>query len=113
MKRHAKNFTTTDMTLATLIATRSVESAVARAHKLTTDPDKEARLQRGFCRACFYAGARMAGQAFTTQPCACCREDQRYSSTATDALCKPCADKHDLCKHCGGDRDMDLKREAL
>ena len=94
------------MSNATHQAKSQSESLIERATRLQADAKRTERLEAGLCRWCFYAAGRIGGAAMTTQPCAACKEDQLYSSTCTDVLCLPCAKEHDLCKRCGGDREM-------
>jgi hypothetical protein len=79
---------------------------IERAEKAKNDTDREARLIKQLCISCHYIRGRIGGAAMTTQPCACCLKPEMYGSTATDELCLSCADKHNLCKRCGGDIDM-------
>lgn len=109
MKNNAKKFTPEAMTLATGLAKRRVQNTIDLAQSLAADAGRERRLADQRCAACYYF-PRVAGQAFTDQPCACCGIEQTYSSTDTDALCITCAVVHDLCKHCGGDLNMDSTR---
>jgi hypothetical protein len=84
------------------MAKQRIKSTIALAEKITKDDEKKERKAEQLCKACHYF-SRIAGQAFTDQACGCCGEMQTYSSTSTDVLCMPCAQKHDACKHCGGD----------
>lgn len=103
--------TAATMARATLRATEKIQSVLDYAQQLETDPRREERLAKQFCKACFYGPPRVAGAAMTTQPCMCCGEDQQYGSTNTDVLCLDCAKAHDLCKHCGGDLALQLDRK--
>ena len=109
MDRKAPNFDRYLMVSNTNRAKSRVDDALAQAKRIADDTDRKARLERQFCKACFYF-TRMGGAACTTQPCACCASPERYGSTATDVLCKPCAKEHSLCKHCGGDVEMRVGR---
>lgn len=105
MDRKQQAFDKHTMVTRTHVARSQVEAAVQRARDLDEDSDKTRRLARQFCKACHYF-PRLAAQASAVQPCACCSAPQQYSSSATDALCPPCAKTHSLCKHCGGDLEM-------
>lgn len=94
-----------DFKLKTFLARSRVKKTLELAKQLEADSDSTKRVQQQKCKSCHYF-PRIAGQAFTSKPCACCGEVQTFSSTATDAFCQPCATKHDLCKTCGGDREM-------
>jgi hypothetical protein len=111
-KKEASAFDDRMMTSSTLISKAVFDGAIKLARQLTEDPDAAARLERHYCLSCFYR-TRLAGQAFTTQDCACCGHEQTYSTNSTDILCHPCASLHDLCKHCGGDINLDSKRRSI
>lgn len=110
MQKNAPPMTPASLAFATRVANSSVRDALTYADKLTTDPQKAQRLEKGLCKACFYAPPRVAGAAVTTQPCMCCSVPQSYGSTATDVLCLPCSKEHALCKKCGGDIEMRADR---
>lgn len=105
MKFQAQQLDVIAMTSATHRAKSMAEDLIQKAARLEADPEREKRVSLGLCRWCHYAGSRIGGAALTTQPCSSCGEDQHYGSTATDALCLPCAKSHGLCKRCGGDRE--------
>ena len=105
MNRPARRLDIVAMTSATHHAKNLSEDLIERATRLQGDAERAKRLTAGLCRWCYYAAGRIGGAAMTTQPCASCGTDQLYSSTCTDVLCLSCADEHDLCKRCGGDRD--------
>lgn len=81
------------------------------ANAMKEDRRRAEREERGECKSCFYT-SRVGGCAITLRKCMCCGVEVAYSSTATDVLCKPCALKHKLCRHCGGDRDMRTRRKS-
>lgn len=93
--------------------TERAKARIAELQKLAqaieSDSDKSARLARQHCKACHYF-SRMGGAAITTQPCMSCAKDQTYGSTATDALCRSCAEAGNLCRHCGGDIELRTRR---
>jgi len=86
-----------------------IESVLLRANKYKHDPDKKDRLSSQQCVWCFYTPT-MAGQAFTSRECGLCGRDMKFGNTNTDAFCKDCAKEHGLCKHCGGDIKMRVRR---
>lgn len=110
MQKNAEQMTVENLKRATDRAQYQVQSWIKQAQDVQNDARKEARLERHFCAACFYRNA-MAGAAMTHQPCMCCGDTQLYSSTNTDALCLPCATTASLCKHCGGDLNMNSQRK--
>ena len=97
------------MVTATYHAKGRVDSVIDLARKMENDTHKDERLDAQLCKACFYSTA-FGGSAMTQRPCMSCGEDQMYASTYTDVLCKPCAVEGKLCKHCGGDIDIKIRR---
>ena len=77
-----------------------------------TKPDEEGRSNKQECLYCYYVGTdRIGGSAYTTTTCGICGKEVTFSSTNTDVLCKECGKEHDLCKHCGSDMQMRLRRK--
>lgn len=111
MEQRAMTMSETTMVSATVSAQRRVKEWLDHAQAVQTDAQKVERLARLECKACFYAG-RMGGAAMTYRPCMSCASRELYGSTNTDVLCAPCATAGDLCKHCGGDREMRAHRQA-
>lgn len=109
MQRPKKVMGKGNMIAATERSCSYVARLLADAREIDADARKDERIASQQCKACFYGG-RMGGAAMTTQPCGCCDEKIMYGSTNTDALCKPCATKHGLCRHCGGDIDLKASR---
>jgi len=109
MEKPAKRMSIVNMVSATGIAKNSESELIERATDMKGDRRKKERKKRNYCRWCFYT-PRMGGQSCTNQPCGMCGEIQHYGSTDTDALCLACAKKYDLCKHCGGDVEMRVRR---
>jgi hypothetical protein len=104
------NLTPVNCVTATLFSKSQVDSILELATKLANDPEKNQRLENCECKACYYM-SRIGCAAMTSRPCGSCGEDRMYGSTNTNALCKPCAVKHNLCKHCGGDLHMRVRRK--
>lgn len=98
-----------NMISATEYAKSRVESIISRAKIIERDELKQERINAQECKSCFYQD-RIGGAAITDRECMCCGKIQQYGSTATNALCKPCATKHSLCKHCGGDVELRVRR---
>lgn len=92
-------------------AKRRVDHHLKLADKLTNDGERKLRFEVQLCKACYYF-SKIGGAAITNRECAGCGQDQTYGSTATDTLCLPCASKYDLCKQCGGDIDMQIRRKS-
>lgn len=96
----------------TNMARTQVDNAIARAEMLSTDSERDQRLQAQECKYCWYlTRPRVGGAAITARECSICGTDQTFSSTNTDPLCKPCAHENSLCCHCGGDIDMKNRRK--
>ena len=110
MKQRPQSFSIYNMVWATERAKDYTKSILKQAEDITKDSNKKERIKRHECKACFYAG-RLGGSSMTTRPCMSCNVDVMYGSTATDVLCMDCAKLHSLCKHCGGDLEMRVRRK--
>jgi hypothetical protein len=81
------------------------------ALKIALDPDKEKRAEKAECLTCFYANTmRAGGAALTTQPCGLCGKSISSGNTCIDVICRDCAIEHELCKHCGADIKLRVRR---
>lgn len=101
---------------ATLISQTSwsrehYSAILERAATFLLDPQKEKRIQAQLCIPCFYV-ERIGGATMTFQDCADCGVEQCFGSTDTDMLCLTCARKNVLCRHCGGDINMKVRRKS-
>lgn len=96
---------------ATERAQQRVKAWLEHAVKVQADARKAERLAALECKACFYAPG-LGGAAMTYRPRMSCGSRELYCSTNTDVLCASCATAGDLCKHCGGDREMRARRKA-
>jgi hypothetical protein len=96
---------------ATNSGRRIIDETIKRANNFQTDPDKPQRLDKFLCIFCFYHGGFIAGQGFTRRDCMRCHQSQTYSSTETHALCEPCAKIAKLCKLCGADIELKVRRK--
>lgn len=111
MKRQAAKIDQDTVTWETDRAKHIAEETVAKALRFLADPDKKKRLAEGLCATCCYLlSVRIGGAAMTCKPCGICGEEMTFGSTATDDLCKPCALKHELCRQCGGDVRLRVRR---
>ena len=87
------------------------QMAMKDYRRAAADADREARLKASQCRRCFYVSGRIGGAMMTTKPCRSCGVEMHFGSTCTDALCKGCADKLRLCRHCAADlEDKDRRK---
>lgn len=72
------------------------------------DEDREKLLRQGehLCKFCYYIDTdRIAGQAFWTNNCHSCGKEMTFPTTDTNDFCESCANKLDVCKHCGQELD--------
>lgn len=84
---------------------------IAKANAAERDSNRAERIEKGECRYCFYCKGKAGGSACSSRPCACCGVEVYSANTCIDVLCKPCADKHELCVHCGADRELRARRK--
>lgn len=77
--------------------------------KFFADTKSEQRLKEQECVICYYS-TRLEGQAFTHSTCKSCFMPTMFSTTDIDLLCKGCAEKEGLCKHCGADINYQDRR---
>lgn len=70
-----------------------------------SDPFKSDRIKEQTCKFCFYHPPAMSFQAFTHHKCDICKEELIFPNSDINHVCKPCANEHNLCIHCGGDLD--------
>lgn len=71
---------------------------------LTTDPDKQRRLDRRECKTCHYT-ISICGQAFTRYTCQQCDKEDLHHNTCVPTLCASCAVSSGLCISCGKSRN--------
>lgn len=107
----SKSMTPQVCSTATTEARRRLAEHLAFAETLRSDPEWEKRLAKQQCRLCYYSSKRgvVAGAAMTTRDCMCCADQMTFGSTYTDALCRPCAERHGLCSHCGADLELQMR----
>lgn len=98
------------MVSATAKAHANVQEWINKAAVVRADMGRTNRLSDLQCKFCFY-GSRWLGAGITTRDCTICGVESGYPTLDTDALCAPCAAANDLCKHCGGDRKMRVRRK--
>jgi len=88
-----------------------IDASIARAMSYLTDPEKKKRIGVRLCVRCYYSGGTMAGQAFTSWNCRVCLKDQiNWPNTNPPLACNPCAEKYKICKECGADIYMRVRR---
>ncbi len=88
-----------------------MDFSIARAMSYLLDNEKKKRIGALLCKTCFYSGGRMAGQAFTEWNCRVCLKDQPdWPNTGTPLACEKCAREHNICKECGADLWLRVRR---
>lgn len=110
MKFPAKKIDRVSITRRSQESRDLMEDVILKSERVSNDPDKKDRLEKCQCKSCYYLRGRIGGAAITNKPCDMCKEEQMFSSTCTDALCTKCAKDNDLCKFCGGDLHMRVRR---
>ena len=91
-----------------------VHALIERAEAMKSDDDREIRLEEvSECVYCYvpYGPCRQGGTKTTHRECGLCSTILHSSDTSCDVLCIECARKNDLCKHCGGDVDLKVRRK--
>ena len=96
-------------TCATEEAKRKRNTILQRAAVLQEDPSKSLRLLRQECVCCYY-DARVGGSALTKSSCIGCERNMVFPSTCTDRLCEDCAREYNLCRHCGSDMELKIRK---
>lgn len=85
---------------------RHVSKLKGKIFDYNQDKAKEFRKEHCICKYCYYINTgRIAGQAFTTIECKECKKETTFPSTDTDKYCLKCAQKLNVCKHCGSEMD--------
>ena len=87
-----------------------IESLLSRAESLQRDSSKEDRLKKGECKSCYYILSKIGGAAITKSNCKICDREIINSSTCVNTLCTNCSKENGLCRHCGADMLLKLRR---
>ena len=99
-------------------ATQARRAQLAKAplcdvKELSTEQQAE-RFLKALCPCCFQTRSKRLGLAAITQrECALCDTTMRSATTATDLLCKPCAQANTLCLQCGADVELTPHKQQL
>lgn len=99
-----------DVNAATHRAKDQIKQFQVQLERWILDPDRDARRAAGACVVCYYGRGRVGGAAMTTANCRVCNVKMQFGSTAVDGLCQSCARRLNLCKQCGSDRELLLRR---
>lgn len=92
-------------------AKERIDSSVARAISYLVDPNKKDRIEKGLCKLCFYSGSKISGAAMTKWNCRACLQNQGlYGCLAVPEVCDKCSKKYSLCKECGSDIHLRVRR---
>jgi len=113
MRYGAKKLDMYNVQFQTSTCNSYLRNLLQEAESIKTDDDKKNRLEKSECKMCFYRKGRIGGCAMTEQPCGICGIPVMYGSTCTDVLCLNCAKEHELCKHCGADRELRANRRKF
>lgn len=94
-------------------AKSALESTVRRAREATEDPRKAERLAKPECVVCYYIYPdRIGGAMVTTTDCGVCGTRIGSGNTNVDVVCPECAKANDLCRHCGADLKLRVRRKT-
>lgn len=110
MEQRARKINRSTYESQTFMQRNFVDSTVTLAMQLLVDQDKKARRNESLCLVCFYRKGRIGGAACTTVPCGICGKVLHFGNTCVDILCQDCAGSCGLCKHCGGDVNLVVRR---
>ncbi len=109
--RHGSKFDAVKVQRETDYAIHHAQDNVRNALEFIADNRKADRKNKLECKRCFYMRqGRIGGTAITQQSCGICEKVIMYSSTNTDAMCKECAEKYQLCVYCGADQELRPRR---
>ena len=84
-------------------ATAFLADYMDRVRAAFKDQEEAQRKAKHLCRACYYLRGHQGGTMTTAVYCGGCGEVMRFGSTATDRLCKACAEWFGVCCRCGAD----------
>ena len=106
-----RSLDTCQMVSATEQAKSHYQDVQRRAEASLNDIRRAERMAANECKRCFYLVGRAGGAQCTSSVCAHCGREMRFGSTNVDILCQDCAKELSLCCHCGGDREMRVRRK--
>ena len=86
-----------------------VKSLLERVKAIQEDPKKQERLAKQLCVYCYYSGCLHLG--LENQSCLICGGIFENSSIPRDKVCSGCAKENKLCRHCGADVSLKLRRQ--
>lgn len=101
---YAVQFQTTQMIIY-------VRGIIELAKNLAEDTDRVTRLKESLCPACYYSkDGVIVGQSFIRWNCGICQKEG-CDGHPMHSLCEACAMAHGLCKRCGADLDLKVRRK--
>jgi hypothetical protein len=80
------------------------EIKIRKRENIENDIYKEKRIKSYECKKCFY-DCQLGLSAITLSKCDICGTEIVNSSTNIDKVCNKCAEKNNLCRHCGNEMD--------
>lgn len=95
------------------VAQGNVRKVQELADKLASDPDRPARMQKGCCTWCYYRPGPMVCNAVTKKPCDICDTPMQFGNSNVDAVCENCSKEHGICRQCGGDLNLKIRRKPF
>lgn len=102
-----------DNEFETRISWFKVRDRFLAAKQTKEDRDHDYRVAIFECLACFYAGGKFAGSAFTDYTCGLCGKINSYHNTRTPKYCQECCKENNFCRECGADmtelKDMQME----
>lgn len=89
----------------------TLEKYARLVKEVTEDPDRLVRIATDKCRMCHYSNRNtLAGSALTRFYCKICALPVWHHNTSVDCLCRGCSGHFELCRTCGADINLNLKR---
>jgi len=70
------------------------------------------RLEEQECKVCYYC-SKIGGTAMTFIECSECGKQLNSCNTNIDIICKDCAKKMKVCKHCGADMNEKNRKKLM
>lgn len=88
-----------------------IQVTMEQALNATNDPRKSERLAKQECVYCFYMRSGIGGAVLSDRQCGLCDKLVHSCNTAVDTICQECAKAHELCKNCGADIKLRIRRK--
>lgn len=90
-----------------------VRALIERAEAIKDDAERHHRWDVSECVYCYgpYGADRQGSTCTVRMECGLCDKIVAFATSNFDLLCVECARKNGLCKHCGGDVDLKVRRK--